>query len=312
MRNATVTVFGGSGFIGRYTVRRLAASGARVRVAVRKTNTANFLKPMGEVGQISLEAVHLAKTDDLKPFVEGSTHVVNAVGILSEWGNQTFSAVQAQAPGKIARAAAAVGVRHLVHVSAIGADASSQSTYAQTKAAGEAAVREAFPTATILRPSVVFGAEDAFFNRFAGMAQFSPALPLIGGGKTRFQPVYVDDVAAAIVTALNSDEAQGETYELGGPDVYTFKELMQYLLKVIDKKRALISLPFGVANFQARLAELLPNPLLTRDQVTLLKSDNVVNDGAKTFADLGLTATPLEVVVPSYLSRYTREIERQA
>ncbi len=311
MRNQVVTVFGGSGFLGRYVVRRLAAEGARVRVVCRRPQLAMHMKPMGEVGQITLERADLAGGAAVDRLVAGSSHVVNLIGILFEWGGQKFEVLQAEVPGRIARAAKAAGAERLVHVSAIGADAASGAAYARTKAAGEQAVREGFPEATILRPSVVFGPEDDFFNRFAQMAGISPFLPLIDGGTTRFQPVYVDDVARAVMVALTEPGHQGRTYELGGPNVYSFKELLEYLLHELNRKRLLLPLPSRIARWQARFMEYLPKPPLTRDQVELLKHDNVVANGALTLADLGVEATPLEVVVPGYVQRYARPRTRR-
>ena len=310
MRNDVVTVFGGSGFLGRYVVRRLANAGARVRVICRHPHKAIHLKPMGEVGQITLERGDVTKTDDLSPYIEGSRHVVNLIGILFEKGDQRFDVIQAETPARIAAAAAAAGVERLVQLSAIGADPESPAAYGRTKAAGEAAVREAFPAATILRPSVVFGPEDDFFNRFGQMAQISPFLPLIDGGETRFQPVYVDDVARAVILGLTEKETAGRTYELGGPDVYTFRELLAYLLEQLHRKRLLLTLPSNIAMIQARFMEMLPKPPLTRDQIALLASDNVVSEGAAGFAELDIKPTPLEVIVPSYVQRYAKRQPR--
>ncbi len=312
MRNDVVTVFGGSGFLGRYVVRRLANAGARVRVICRYPHKAIHLKPMGEVGQITLERGDVTKLDDLAPFVEGSRRVVNLIGILFEKGDQRFDVVQAETPARIAAAASAAGVERMVQLSAIGADPESPAAYGRTKATGETAVREAFSAATILRPSVVFGPEDDFFNRFGQMAQISPFLPLIDGGETRFQPVYVDDVARAVMVGLTDEEATGKTYELGGPDVYTFRELMEYLLGVLHRRRLLLNLPSNIATLQARLMEFLPKPPLTRDQIALLASDNVVSEGALGLADLGIEPTPLEVIVPSYVQRYAKRQPRAA
>ena len=312
MRNEVVTVFGGSGFLGRYVVRRLANAGARVRVICRYPHKALHLKPMGEVGQITLERGDVAKRDDLSTFIAGSRHVVNLIGILFEKGDQRFEVIQAQTPARIAAAAAAAGVERLVQLSAIGADPESPAAYGRTKAEGEAAVRQAFPAATILRPSVVFGPEDDFFNRFGQMAQISPFLPLIDGGETRFQPVYVDDVAKAVVLGLSEKSTAGEIFELGGPDVYTFRELLQYLLDVLNRRRLLLNLPANIATIQARFMEFLPKPPLTRDQIALLASDNVVSPGAKGFAELGIEPTPLEVIVPSYVQRYAKRQPRAA
>jgi len=306
MRNDVVTVFGGSGFLGRYVVRRLAAEGARVRVVCRYPHKAMHLKPIGEVGQITLERGNVTKLDDLSPYLEGSRHVVNLIGILFEKGDQRFDAVQAETPARIAQTAAGAGVERMVQLSAIGADRESPAAYGRTKAAGEDAVREAFPDATILRPSVVFGPEDDFFNRFGQMAQMSPFLPLIDGGDTRFQPVYVDDVARAAILGLTHKETAGRTYELGGPDVYTFRELLEYLLEVLHRRRLLLSLPANIAKVQARFMELLPKPPLTRDQIALLASDNVVSPDALGFAELGIEPTPLEIIVPSYVQRYAK------
>jgi len=304
MSGGIVTVFGGSGFIGRYVVQRLARAGWSVRVAVRHPVRAGFLKPLGDVAQITPLCVALQDKEAVAAALAGADAAVNLVGILFEGGRQRFQAVQAEGAGTVAAAAAAAGVKALVHVSSIGADQASPSAYARTKGEGEAAVRAAFPEAVILRPSVVFGPEDGFFNRFAEITRLSPALPLIGGGKTRFQPVYVGDVAQAVVTALSDPACRGKVYELGGPKVYTFKALMQLLLKTIGRKRALVDLPFAVARLQAAFLELLPQPPLTRDQVTLLRHDNVVAPGALTLKDLGIEPTAPEAVIPGYLEQY--------
>ena len=303
MRDEIVTVFGGAGFIGRHLVRRLAARGATVRVATRSPNTAGHLLPMGEVGQIVL-ARFVEDETAIRGLVEGASAVVNLLGILFERRRGDFERVHAALPERIASAARAAGVRRFVHVSAIGADPASPSLYARSKAAGERAVRAAFPEAVILRPSVVFGPEDGFFNRFAAMARISPVLPLVGGGGTRFQPVYVGDVADAIVAALARPDAAGRTFELGGPKVYSFEELLRYVLEVTGRRRLLLPLPWWLARSQARIFEFLPTPPLTRDQVSLLERDNVVGPGAPGLAELGITPTPLETVVPSYLQAY--------
>lgn len=301
-----VTVFGGSGFIGRYVVRRLARAGHRVRVAIRRPDEGLFLKPFGGVGQIDLMQANIRDDASVARAVAGADAVVNLVGILYEGGRQTFDAVQAEGAGRIARAAAAAGVARLIHVSAIGADAASPSGYARAKAEGEAQVRAGFPQATILRPSVVFGAEDDFFNRFGRMARISPFLPLIGGGQTRFQPVFVDDVAAAIFNALTSVDAAGRIYELGGPKVYTFEDIMNLVLETTCRRCALVPVPFAPAKLLGSLLGLLPVPPLTRDQVVLLERDNVVDPGQPGLADLGVAPTPAEAVVESYLARYRR------
>ena len=301
-----IAVFGGSGFIGRYVVKRLASQGWVVRVAVRDPVAAAFLKPMGDVGQIVIMKADLCDETAVAAALDGAAAAINLVGILYERGRQRFTSLHDEGAGRLARLAAASGVTRLIHVSAIGADADSPAVYARTKAAGEKAVRAAFPEATVIRPSVVFGPEDGFFNRFAAMAMISPALPLIGGGQTRFQPVYVGDVAEAIVRALDDSVAPGQTFELGGPKIYTFRQLMELLLAQIRRHRCLVNLPFGLAELQAAVLERLPVPPLTRDQVRLLRRDNVVTPGAKGLADLGIVPTAVETVIPSYLEIYRR------
>lgn len=303
-----VTVFGGSGFIGRHLVQRLARAGVRVTVAVRSPRQADFLRPRGDVGQIAPVAADILDEAAVAAAVAGADGVVNLVGILYARGRYGFDAVHAEGAEIIAKAAAAAGVQRLVHLSAIGADAESPSAYARSKAAGEAAVRAAFPQATILRPSVLFGPEDDFFNRFAAMARMSPALPLFGGGETKFQPVYVGDVADAIVKSLTEPSAAGRTFELGGPTVYTFEELMRLVLSETGREAALIKLPFFAADVIGTFAPLFPlgAPLLTRDQAKLLRIDNVVHDGAAGFAQLGILPTAAEAILPSYLARFRR------
>lgn len=303
MNTRLVTVFGGSGFLGRHTVRALARAGWRIKVATRHPSRGFFLRPLGTVGQIDFVKCDVADAESVAAAVMGSSAVINLTGILFQSG-QTFEDVQAEGAANVAQAAAAAGVTSLVHVSAIGADAESDSDYAVTKAQGEAAVREAFANAVILRPSIIFGPEDGFFNKFAQMARFFPALPLVGGGKTRFQPVFVGDVAQAIVTGLDCADARGRTYELGGPTTYSFKELLQLILKETGRRRALLPLPFGLAKIQAAFLQILPNPLLTMDQVTLLKTDNVVAPTAAGLSDFGITPTSVEAVIPSYLWRF--------
>jgi uncharacterized protein YbjT (DUF2867 family) len=299
-----VVVFGGSGFVGRYVVKRLAETGAPVRVACRDVEAAKFLKPMGAVGQISLLQTNVRYPDTVARACEGMDGVVNLVGILSEFGAQKFQAIQAEGAEAVAKAAAAAGVERLVHVSAIGADPDSESEYARSKAAGETAVRAAVPTATILRPSVIFGPEDDFFNRFAEMARFAPALPLIDGGNVKMQPVYVGDVAEAICRALNDPSHAGQTYELGGPDVMSLREIMQYTLACSGQKRLLAPLPSFLASFAARFMELLPNAPLTRDQLKQLGQDNVVHADTNGLDAFGISPTPVEAIVPRYLSRF--------
>lgn len=305
MRRRRVTVFGGSGFIGRHLVNRLAARGDIVTVAVRDPEAALFLKPMGDVGQIVIVAADIANPAAVAAAVKGADAVVNLVGILWQWGRRSFNRIHAEGAGNIARAARDAGAAHLVHISAIGADGASAALYARSKAAGEAAVREAFPEATILRPSVVFGPEDNFFNQFAELARHLPALPIFGSGDgPRFQPVYVGDVADAIVTALDSAAARGRTFELGGPRVYSFRQLMQLVLSEIGRRRVLVPVPLALAGFIGWFLQKLPNPLMTRDQMLLLKRDNIVTEGAATLADLGIAATAAEAVLPAYLRRF--------
>ncbi len=304
MNARIVTVFGGSGFIGRHLVGRLAKQGWVIRVAVRHPSQANFLKPMGDVAQITPIRAPLQEQIAVEAAVDGAEAVINLVGILYERGRQKFSTIHAHGAQAVAEAAQAVGAGSLVQISSIGADIHGEAEYARSKGAGEAAVKIAFPEATIIRPSIVFGPEDGFFNRFAEMARFSPVLPLIGGGGTRFQPVYVGDVAEAIARCLADPATRGKTYELGGPRVYTFKELMQLLLHEIRRRRLLVPWPFKLADMQAAVLERLPVPPLTRDQVKLLRSDNVVASNALTLADLGIEPTAVEVIVPTYLDRY--------
>jgi NADH dehydrogenase len=303
MEARQITVFGGSGFLGRYVVRALAKKGWRIKVATRHPHKGFFLRPMGQVGQIGFVKCDVTDADQISQALSGSQAAVNLTGILYQRG-QTFEAVHVKGPEAIAGAAARLGLRAFVHVSALGADPESDSHYAQTKAEGEKRVREAFPAATIMRPSLLFGPEDRFFNRFAEMARFSLVLPLVGGGRTQFQPVFVGDVAAAIVTALDDPTAQGKTYEVGGPTIYSFRELMEIILRETGRRRALVPLPFALASLQSIFLQLLPNPLITPDQVRLLKKDNVVAPTAHTLRDLGITPTTVEAEVPAYLWRY--------
>jgi NADH dehydrogenase len=304
MAQRLATVFGGSGFIGRYVVTNLARQGWMVRVAVRRPDEALFLKTAGVVGQVTPIATNVRDRASVVRAIDGADAVANLVGILHEGGRQRFQAIQADGARSIAEEAARAGVRHLVHISAIGADPNSNSSYARTKAEGEAAVRQAFPKATILRPSIVFGPEDGFFNRFAKLAQISPFLPLIGGGKTRFQPVYVGDVAEAVTKAIETPAAAGRTYELAGPKLYSFADLMRLMLHEIGRKRVLMPLPFPIASLMGSVLQCLPNPQLTADQVRLLKRDNVPSAGSAGLTDLGITPTSVEAILPTYLDRY--------
>ena len=308
--NKLVTVFGGSGFLGRHVVRALARAGYRVRAAVRRPDLAGHLQPLGSVGQIHGVQANLRYPASAAAAAEGSHAVVNLVGILYPSGRQSFDAVHAAGAGAAAEAAAAAGAEHLVHVSAIGADPDSDAQYGRSKAAGEARVREAFPSAVILRPSIVFGPEDDFFNRFGALARYLPALPLIGGGHTKFQPVYAGDVAAAAAAAVRGTAQAGTVYELGGPGTFTFRELMEFILAETHRGRLLLPLPFALARLQARFLQLLPKPLLTVDQVSLLATDNVVSEAAagesRTLAGLGIDPHPIEAVVPAYLERFRK------
>ena len=302
-----VTVFGGSGFIGRYVVQRLAARGDRVRVAVRRPNEALFLKPLGDVGQIQLIAANLRHKESVERACAGADAVINLVGILFNSGPQTFDALQADGAATVAEAAKAAGVAKFVHMSAIGADPDSTSEYARTKGEGEARVRAAFKDAVIIRPSLVVGQEDGVFNRFAAMANLLPVLAL-PGTETRFQPVYVGDIADAVLASLEDEsKAIGQTLELGGPEVMTLRALLEKMMDHTDVRRPIIGLPFGLASFMAFFMGFLPAPPLTMDQVTLLKSDNVVSKGAKGFKTLGLKPETIDSVLPTYMVQYREQ-----
>lgn len=298
----TVVVFGGSGFIGRQVVKRLAQAGARVIVPSRRPGLLSWMKVAGDVGQVLPIVADTRDDASVAAAVTGADAVINLIGILAPSGADSFDGVQHQAAARIARAAAAAGARHFVQISAIGADPASASAYARSKAAGEAAVRASMPGAVILRPSIVFGPGDGFFNRFGRMAKALPFLPLIGGGHTRFQPVYVGDVADAVMVALTDPACAGKTYELGGPRAYSFKDLLDYIRRQAGvPHRCLLTLPFPVAMMQAFFTEMLPGKPLTRDQVTLLRRDNVVSGALPGLTDLGITPKAVELVVPSYL-----------
>ncbi len=306
MATKIITLFGGSGFLGRYVVRHLARQGHVLRIAVRHPEQALFLKPLGDVGQITPIPASLLHEESIREAVRGADAVANLVGILYESGKHTFQAVHVEGAKRVAAASAQAGVQNLVHVSAIGADAGAPARYAKSKAAGETAVLSAFPKASIVRPSIVIGPEDDFFNRFGAMARMSPVLPLIGGGKTRFQPVYVGDVGLAIAKLLLEPGHGGKVYELGGPQVFTFRQLMELLLEEIARKRCLVNVPSGMAAFKARFLELLPKPPLTRDQVLMLQQDNVVGAEAAGFRQLGIEPQAIEAILPTYLDKYRR------
>jgi uncharacterized protein YbjT (DUF2867 family) len=312
-----VTVFGGTGFVGAQVVRALARSGARVRVAVRNPGRGYRLRMLGDVGQIQVVQANIRNDDSIARALDGAEACVNLVGVLYGAGKQTFQAVHVHGAAAVAKAAANAGITRYVHMSAIGADATSASDYARTKGEGEAAVRAVIPQAVIIRPSIIFGPGDGFFERFAAMAQVSPVLPLIGGGKTRFQPVYVGDVAQAIARAGADAASAGHTYELGGPGTYTFKELMEIVCAVTMRKRILLPIPFAAASMLGVVGDvwawkkgwlgLIPPPPITSDQVKQLHTGNVVAGGADGLAALGITPQALEPIVPTYLYRYRKD-----
>jgi uncharacterized protein YbjT (DUF2867 family) len=304
-----VTVFGGSGFLGRHVVRALAQRQYRIRAAVRRPELCGYLRPMGRVGQVNAVQANLRYPESVAAAVRDADIVVNLVGILFERGVQRFDAVQVEGAEAVAQASKAAGAR-LVHISAISADANSPSHYARSKAEGEQRVLAADPVATIVRPSIVFGPEDDFFNRFAALARIAPALPLPGGGHTRFQPVFVGDVAEAVAKAVDGETKAGAIYELGGPNVRSFKELMEFTLATIQRRRLLVPVPFAVMKLKAAFLQFMPKPLLTPDQVELLKHDNVVSDDARrdgrTLEALGIIPETVDAIVPSYLWRFRK------
>lgn len=304
-----VTVFGGSGFVGRHVVRALARRGYRIRVAVRRPDLAGFLQPLGNVGQISFVQANLRYRASIDRAVDGADHVINCVGILFESGRNSFDAVQDFGARAVAESARARNAK-LTHISAIGADAASASVYAASKGKAEKSIRSILPDAVILRPSIIFGPEDGFFNKFAAMARMMPVLPLVGGGKTRFQPVYVEDVAEAVALSVDGKLLPGKTYELGGREVLTFRQCLEAMLTVIGREKVLVTLPFSIASLIGSVASLIPfvTPPLTSDQVTLLKTDNVVSDTANaeglTLEGMGITPVLMESILPTYLVHY--------
>lgn len=311
LHGGLVTIFGGSGFAGRYATRELAERGWRVRAACRRPDLAGHLQPMGVVGQIHAVQSNLRYPESVDAAVEGAEAVVNCVGVLTPTGRQSFKAVHVEGARAVARAARLAGVRRLIHVSALGASAGSPSEYARTKAAGEKVVLEEFPNAIILRPSVLFGTEDEFFNRFAAMARFSPFLPLVGGGRTHFQPLFVGDLGSAIANAVEGAGTPGTVYELGGPDVFTFRQILDRTLEWSGRRRRYVNLPFPLAKLMAVMTWPLPNAIrpLTLDQVRLLKADNVVSDAAeaeqRTIESLGVdNIHAAGLIVPAYLERF--------
>lgn len=304
MRNQIVTVFGASGLIGRHTVQALARAGYRVRACVRYPNLAEYLPPMGTVGQIQLMKCNVLDEEAVSRAVQGADAVINLVGILYPAGGQNYEDIHVDAPQTIARAAKAAGVQTFVHVTTMGISEDSESNYARSKAEGENAARRIFPNTTLVKPSIVFGPEDNFFNKFAWLARIQPILPLIGGGHTKFQPVFVGDVADAITKCVTDTATRGRTYELGGPAIYSFKEMLQAILHATGRKNLLMPLPFWLASFNAVFLQFLPGKLLTPDQVKFLKTDNVLSPGALTLKDLGIQPESLEAILPSYLWRF--------
>jgi len=328
MSKRIVTVFGGSGFLGRHVISKLARQDVSIRVAVRRPEFAGFLCPMGSVGQVTLMQANVRDFGSVTRAIEGADAVVNLAGILCERGQQIFSEVHATAAGRIARAASEAGVKRLIHVSAIGAKEEANSAYARSKAAGETALREAYPAATILRPGVMFGTEDDFFNKFGALARISPVLPLffairqmpkfhmeglymvpeIEAGTTRMQPVFVSDVADAITGILDdsAEDSAGKTYELGGPNVYSFRELMELIAKETQYKRLLVPVPYFAADMMGFFMQFMPEPMFTADQAKMLRADNVVAEHALKLGDLGIAATPAEMILPTYMHRFRR------
>ena len=299
-----IAIFGAGGFLGKHLMRELTKLDYRIKVATRNPYLKGYLKPLGSPGQIELFKTNIFNPKDVKNILENCDLVINLVGILYENKNQKFNEIHSEFPNMLSNLCNEIGIRNLVHVSALGIKEKHSSIYMQSKFKGEKNIQENFKPSVILRPSVVFGPEDKFFNTFASLAQFSPALPLIGGGKTKFAPIYVGDVAKAIVKALELNNSEPKIYELGGPENYSFKELMEILLNEIKKKRLLISIPFGFAKFQSYFLQMMPNPLLTQDQVELLKHDNVVSGNYPTLKDLGITGTPIKNILSKYIYRF--------
>lgn len=305
MKGKNITLFGGSGFLGTYLGKKLVERGARVKVVCRHPERAKHLRVNGPTGRIVVATGNIRDEASVERAIAGADVVVNLVGILFQHGKQRFEEIQAQGAERIARISKEAGVKSLIQISALGVDKASNSRYARSKYAGEQAVMNAFPKATILRPSVLFGIEDDFFNKFASLLSIAPTFPLIGGGHTKFQPIYVGDVAEAICNAIEDKKTQGQIYELGGAEIMTMKDVLRYVKHHIGSKTCLVPIPFSMASLVGSFLELAPTPPLTRDQVKLLKTDNIVSEGAKTIADLGIDkVTPIEMIVPSYLNRY--------
>lgn len=306
MQQKIITLVGGTGFLGRYIIPQLASSGYGLRVISRNPANAIHLKTSGEPGQVVLTYGNLSRPESLREQIKGSHAVINMVGILFEGRGQTFSALHAQGAEQLAKMAKMAGVKRFIHISALGVDKAATSKYARTKITGEKAVTAAFPGATILRPGVIFGPEDYFYNRFAAMAQYMPFLPLIGGGEMRFQPVYVRDVAQAVQAVLERDSSKGRIYELGGPEVFTLRQILQYVMRVTGREKMLLPISFPLATLMGLLYELTPFPMLTRDQVKLLHYDNLVDERAHSFRELGISPTAVQAIVPHYLQRFSK------
>ena len=299
-----IAIFGGGGFLGKHLMRQLTKLDYRVKVATRNPYLKGYLKPLGNPGQIELLKTNIFNSDDVKKVLKDCDSVINLVGILYETRKQKFNQIHAKFPYMLANLSNEFGIRNLVHVSALGVKEKSVSKYMQSKLEGEKNIQEIFKSSVILRPSVCFGPEDKFFNTFASIAQFSPFLPLIGGGKTKFEPIYVGDVGKAIVKALELNNLEPKIYELGGPESYSFKELMEILLKEIKKKRFLLPIPFGVAKFQSYFLQMFPKPILTADQIELLKQNNVISGEFPLLKDLGISGTPIQSILPKYIYRF--------
>ena len=306
MKQKIATIFGASGFIGRHLIRRLTKKDFRIVAATRSPYLHGYLKPLGNPGQIDLEKVNLFDKERLRTLIKNSDVVINLVGILYETKKQKFEDIHAKFPDLLSKLCSELNIEKLVHISALGIDETANSQYMQSKLKGEKNILNNFNRSVILRPSIIFGPEDNFFNQFASLAEFLPALPLIGGGLTYFQPIYVGDIAKSIVTVLEKEEINNNIYELGGPQTFTFKELMKILLKQIKKKRFLVPIPFLLAKFQAKILQLLPRPLLTTDQVEMLKYDNIVSNNYPTLKDLKINPRTIESVLPDYIWRFRK------
>ena len=312
MNNEVVTIFGGSGFVGRQLVRSLASKGALVKIAVRNPNRAKFLQPLGDVGQITFVKANILNQDLINRIIEESDHVINLVGTFSSRGKENFNSIHVKSPKYISEACRKYKVKNLIHITSLGVDKKSPSLYLKTKAYGEEEVRTSFPEAIIHRPSLIFGPQDNFFNLFASIAQFSPFMPIFGEtifsyGKVLYQPVYVQDVASGIINSMSNSHFIGKTFEIGGPSVYSFQQLIEMILEFSGQKRFLLPFPFVFANILATLTEFSPINILTRDQVKQLKIDNIVDSDALTLGDLNIVPTPVESIVPTYLDKFKRE-----